>query len=260
MVKAVLLDDEQRNVDNLAYILQHDCERVHILLQTVQVSEARNFILENEIDVLFLDIEMPEQNGFDFLKSLGKYLFKVVFVTAYDHYSLRAIKAGALDYILKPVNIEEVQQVIHRIRIMRTEQHFSGINQELLLDFLRTTPTKTSPKRIALPQLGSVTYVDIDHIIALEAQSNYTVIHKPNRQTQTVSKTLKDFEEILDDLIFVRIHKSYIINLNHVKETHTNEGFFVVMDDGLEWSISRRQMEHFLQKMNRDSITFRKNQ
>lgn len=260
MVKAVILDDEQRNVDNLAYILQHDCDGVDVLLQTIQVQHARTFILGHEIDVLFLDIEMPEQNGFDFLKSLGKYQFKVVFVTAYDHYMLRAIKAGALDYILKPVNIEEVQEVIQRIRTMQAETPLSGINQELIMAFLRNAPSKSLPKRIALPQLGSVTYVDVDHIIALEAHSNYTIIHKPNGQTQTVSKTLKDFEDILDDQLFVRIHKSYIINLNHVKESHTNEGYYVVMDDGKEWSISRRQMDHFIEKMNKDSITFRKNQ
>lgn len=259
MVKVVILDDEQRNVDILAYILEHDCEKVDIGLQTIHTEQARTFILEHEIDILFLDIEMPGQNGFDFLKSLGKYAFKVVFVTAYDHYSLRAIKAGALDYILKPVNIEEVQEVIQRFRIMRSEQHFAGMNQELLLDFLRQTQTKVAPKKIALPQLGSVTYVDVQNIIALEAQSNYTVIHKPGGQTQTVSKTLKDFEDILDEEMFIRIHKSYIINLHHVKESHTNEGNYVVMDDGKEWSISRRQMDHFIEKMNRDSITFRKN-
>jgi two-component system LytT family response regulator len=260
MIQALILDDEQMNVENLDYMLTHHCREVTVAYKTLQAKDALEWLQQQSVDVVFLDIQMPFMNGFDFLKRMGKHSFQVVFVTAYDHYSLPAIKAEALDYLLKPVNLEELQHVVERLHHIKTNEQLRNMNRDMLQDFLKINSASHSlPKRIALPQVGSVIYIDVEKIIALEAQSNYTLIHKPDNQKRMVSKTLKDFEEILDENIFVRIHKSYIVNINHVKEINSIDGPSVLMNDGNSYSISRRQMDHFLDKMKLGSVTFRKN-
>lgn len=258
MISALILDDEWTNVENLAYILERDCAGVEIRFKSSSTKAAYEWLQEHSVDVIFLDIEMPEQNGFDFLKSLANYNFQVVLVTAYSHYSIKAIKAGALDYILKPVSIEEVQLAIERIRGIKASHQRMELHQELLYDFFKQNQMHSAPRRIALPQLGMVSYVDVDDIVSLEAQSNYTLIHKIGSQKQLVSRTLKEFESILDDKLFIRIHKSYIINMNYVKEYNSTDGNMVTMNDGHQWAVSRRQVERFNERMQIHSITFRK--
>lgn len=258
MLKALLVDDEQNNLDNLEFMLRHDCEGVMVAGKAHNATEAREWLSRNIVDILFLDINMPGETGFDLLKSLPQHNFKVIFVTAYSEYSLQAIKASAVDYLLKPVKIEDLQFAIERVKKMLSNTFAIEQSQQLLQQLLLTANYNTLPKKIALPQLGGINYVEVEEIASLEADGNYTIIHKRDLQKLVISKSLKEFDDLLDPAVFVRIHKSYIININYVKEYSTLEGGVVKMKDGNEWSISRRQIDVFLDKMNQHSLSFKK--
>lgn len=258
MLRALLVDDEQNNLDNLEFMLVHDCEGVSVAGKAHNAVEAREWLSKNHTDILFLDINMPGETGFDLLKSLPEHQFKVVFVTAYSEYSLQAIKASAVDYILKPVKIQDLQEAIEKVKKMFGNNFALEQSQQLLQQLLLTTNFNAPPKKIALPQLGGISYVLVDEIVSLEADGNYTVIHKSDKHKLVISKSLKEFDDLLDQNMFIRIHKSYIINLTYVKEYSTVEGATVKMTDGNEWSISRRQLDMFMNKMSYHSLTFKK--
>ncbi len=257
-LKALLIDDEENNLNILQFMLQNDCEGVEVAGMAKNAQQARNWLQHNNADVVFLDINMPGENGFQFLSSLTSQDFKVVFVTAYNEYALQAIKASAVDYILKPVNIDELQKAVEKVKRLLNSPVAAEQNQQLLKHLLQTVNKKVPPQKIALPQLGSINFIEIDDIVSLQADSNYSIIHMKDMQKLVISKTLKDFEELLDENQFVRIHKSYIINLKYIKEYSTTDGGIVKMADGNQWSISRRQLEFFLEKMKVASLMFGK--
>jgi two-component system LytT family response regulator len=258
MIEALLVDDEQNNLDNLSFLLTHDCNGVHVKGCVNNAETARTWLSKNSVDVVFLDIEMPGENGFQLLSSLSNQSFKVVFVTAYNQYALQAIKASALDYILKPVKIDELQEVVEKIKRLHNNIDSKGQNQLLMQHLLESVQKKEFPKKIALPQLGGISFIEVNDIVSLQADSNYTIIHLNSMQKMVISKTLKDFEELLDQSQFARIHKSYIVNLRYIKEYSTTDGGVVKMTDGNQWSISRRQLDVFLEKMKTSSLMFGK--
>lgn len=258
MLKALLVDDEIKNLTSLEFLLHHDCDGVEVAYKASSAKLARDWLKTNHADVIFLDITMPGEDGFQFLTSLEPKTVKVVFVTAHNEFALQAIKASAVDYILKPVHIEELKKAVHKIKLslgnpLATEQH------KLLMQHLLDSVNKKGPiKKIAVPQLGSIRFIDLDEIVSLQADSNYTIIHLKDMQKLVISKTLKDFEELLNDNQFARIHKSYIVNLSYIKEYSTIDGGVVKMIDGNQWSISRRQLDIFLEKMKIATVMFGK--
>lgn len=247
MLRALLIDDELNNLESLNFFLENDCSGIEVLGKLTSAQEAREFLVQNEVDVIFLDINMPGENGFEFLRSLGNHQYNIIFVTAYNEYALQAIKENALDYILKPIDIEELQRAISKLKKIIDKNVTK--DQEILNLFLEKIKKNTFSKRIAIPQLGSICYIEIDNIVSLQADSNYTIIHMNTMQKLVFSKTLKEFEEMLDPKQFARIHKSYIVNLQHVKEYKSVDGGIVKMSDGNHWSVSRRQLDNFLEKM-----------
>lgn len=249
MLKALLIDDESNNLDNLAFLLENDCENILIVGKANSGSLAKEILSKKEVDVIFLDIQMPNQDGFQFLESLGKHDYKIIFVTAYNEYAIKAIKANALDYLLKPINIDELHATIKKLNQTFSTNDWNRKEQETIQKLLEQIKPSKYSKRLALHQLGSICYVEVDEIVSLQADSNYTIIHLGNLQKMVFSKTLKDFEEMLDPEHFARIHKSYIVNLHHVKEYKSTDGGMVKMSDGNLWSISRRQLDDFLSKM-----------
>jgi two-component system LytT family response regulator len=258
MLKALLVDDEVNNLESLAFLLHHDCEGIAVAGKAQSAQQARDWLQSYTADVIFLDISMPEESGFQFLSSLKSKNFKVVFVTAYNEYALQAIKASALDYILKPVNIVELQQAVEKVKRSLNSPVAVEQNRQLLQHLLDSVNKKTPPKKIALPQLGSISFIEVDDIVSLQADSNYTIIHMKDMHKLVITKTLKDFEDLLDADQFARIHKSYIVNLKYIKEYSTIDGGVVKMSDGNQWSISRRQLDMFLNKMKMASLMFGK--
>ena len=258
LLTALLVDDEDNNLRILQFMLQNDCDGITVAGMAKNAGEARAWLQHNSADVVFLDISMPGENGFQLLSSLVQQNFKVVFVTAYNEYALQAIKASAVDYILKPVNIDELQKAVEKVKRLAASPAATEQSQQLLRYFLESAAKNTFPKKIALPQLGSMNFIEVDDMVSLQADSNYTIIHMKEMQKLVVSKTLKDFEDLLDGNQFVRVHKSYIVNLRYVKEYSTTDGGIVKMADGKHWSISRRLLDFFLEKMKKASLMFGK--
>lgn len=258
MIHALLVDDEINNIENLKFILTHDCQGIEVIATATSAQEARKQLAAHSIDAIFLDINMPQESGFQFLQQLGDHSYAVVFVTAYNEYSLQAIKASAVDYLLKPLQLDDVQQAVEKIKKAQQHQQAAELNKTLLKNFLNIASGTQAPQRIALPQLGSIIYLEVSEISSLQADGNYTIIHQRDMQKRVISKTLKDFEEILDAQQFVRIHKSSIINIHEVKEYLTQDGGLAKMNDGNEWTISRRQLDVFLARMNDSALLFRK--
>jgi two-component system LytT family response regulator len=256
MLRALLVDDEVNNIKSLAYILHHDCQGIKVAGQAFNATEARDWLAHNSVDVIFLDINMPGENGFQLLSSLANRSFKVVFITAYNEYALQAIKASALDYLLKPINIDELQNAVEKVKQACANPALTAQNHQMLENLLQSVHKKTLPHKIALPYLGGMNFIEVDDIVSLQADSNYTIIHKKDMQKLVITKTLKEFEELLDQTQFARIHKSYIVNLKYIKEYSTSDGGIVKMTDGNQWSISRRQVEIFLDKMKTASLMF----
>ena len=258
MLKALLVDDELNNLESLEFLLHNDCEGVTVAGTARSAAQAREWLQLNHADVIFLDISMPGEDGFQFLNSLAAQNFKVVFVTAYNKYALQAIKASAVDYILKPVNIDELQKAVEKVKRSLNSPVAQQQDQILMKHLLDSMTKRMPPKKIALPQLGSISFIEVDDIVSLQADSNYTIIHMRDMQKLVISKTLKDFEDLLDEHQFARIHKSYIVNLRYIKEYCTTDGGIVKMSDGNQWSISRRQLDLFLEKMKMTSLMFDK--
>ena len=259
MLKALLVDDELNNLANLEFLLHNDCAGIEVAGKVLSAAIAREWLASHYADVIFLDINMPGENGFQFLDSIKSQNFKIIIVTAYNEYALQAIRASAVDYLLKPVNIEELQKAVEKVKSLLDNPVALEQNHALLQYLLETVKKKSPPTKIALPQLGSIRFIEVDDIISLQADSNYTIIHMKDMQKLVISKTLKDFEELLDESQFARIHKSYIVNLKYIKEYSTIDGGLVKMSDGNQWSISRRQLEFFLEKMKMASLMFGKN-
>lgn len=256
MIKALLIDDEQNNLDNLQFMLTHDCAGVQIVGTAQSASLARQWLQHNHADVVFLDINMPNETGLQMLAKIPNINFNVIFVTAHNEYALQAIKASAIDYILKPINIIDLQHAVQKLHNALNSTQYKQQNVELLNHLMQNLHQNTGPQKIALPQLGSTTFLDITDIVSVQADGNYSIIYKPNMQKLVVTKTLKDFEDILNPNHFVRIHKSHIVNLQFIKEYSTLDGGVVRMHDGNLWPVSRRQIELLLQKMKDGAILF----
>ncbi len=258
MLKALLVDDEINNLQNLSFLLENDCEGIEVVAKVQSATQARDYLSQQSVDVIFLDISMPVENGFQFLESIANRSFQIIFVTAYNEFALQAIKASALDYLLKPVNIDELKIAVEKLKQTHSNSSVQNTNQELINNLLQSVNKNIAPKKIALPQLGGIQFIEVDEIVSLQADSNYTIIHMNNMQKRVITKTLKEFEELLDPIQFARIHKSYIVNLKYIKEYSTTDGGIVKMTDGNQWSISRRQLDSFLVKMKSTSLMFGK--
>jgi two-component system, LytTR family, response regulator len=255
-LKALLVDDEKNNLENLKFLLENDCSGIEVVAMAENGATAREWLQHHKADVVFLDISMPGETGFEMLQKLPEQNFKVVFVTAHNEFAMQAIKASAVDYLLKPVNISELQQAVNKLHAGLDNDQFLKQNQELIQHLVKNFTPGHSPVKIALPQLGGINFLDVNEIISLQADSNYTIIHKQNMQKLVVTKTLKDFEDILDGNQFVRIHKSHMVNLHYITEYSTADGGIVKMTDGNVWSISRRQLDLFIQRMKAYKVLF----
>lgn len=242
MIKALLVDDDESNLSGLSEKLRKHCPQVSIVGQCNSAQDGIRAIEELHPDILFLDIEMPLMNGFVMLQQLQYRDFELIFVTAYDHYAIKAIRYSALDYLVKPVEIEDLKAAVSRAEANRKNRS-SHLQVELLLEHLQ----KKGPQRITIPTFDGLRFINIDDIIYLEASDNYTTIFTSTNQKFLVSRTLKDFEDILPSETFLRIHHSSIINKNFVEKYIRGEGGQVVMRNGNVLDVSKRKKSIFLQ-------------
>jgi len=241
-MKAVIIDDEPRAVNILEMVVNEYCSEVEICGLAYSINEGIKEIREKNPDLIFLDIEMPDGSGFDVLTAFPERTFDVVFVTAYNHYALKAIKYSAADYILKPVDIEEVKAAMEKVKNRRSTPGaaFPDIN-ELMLNI-----RAGAIRKIAVPSSDGSEFIAVDDIMYIEADRSYCNIVLANDNKMTISKNLSNIEELLPRDIFFRIHKSYLINLNFMKKYYRTDGGYVEMQDGTKMSIARNKKDEFM--------------
>ncbi len=246
MLTAIIIDDETSSRNSLRQKLTRYCSGIVIIGECENGEEGIKSIEEKKPDIIFLDVEMPRMNGFTMLQHLANKNFEVIFITAFEHYAIKAIKVSALDYLVKPVEIEDLKNAVEKATQKRK---LSSGNErlELLLQNLMTE--KNELHRIAIPSMEGLQFVETGHIIYLEANSNYTCFYLINNTKITVAKTLKDFEELLPTSVFMRIHHSYIINKNLVKKYIKGEGGQVIMCNDVVLDVARRKKEEFMRAM-----------
>jgi two-component system, LytTR family, response regulator len=241
MVNAIIIDDEKNAIDVLTAQLTNYCPEVKILQVFQSGIEAVDAINELEPELIFLDIEMPLMNGFEVLNNTKNKNFKVIFTTAYDQFAIKAFKYATIDYLLKPIDIEELKAAIKKI----TTLHEYNLSIKLNTLFDRLNTSKNKPSKIALPIGDAFEMIAFENIIRCESESNYCLIHLMDKRKVTVSKTLKEVEESLQDGPFFRIHNSHLINIEHISKLYKADGGYVIMSDNAQVAISRAKKDEF---------------
>lgn len=245
MVNALIVDDEPYCRKVLTTLLQKYCPDVNILAVCSSGAEALKAIRDQQPHLVFLDVEMPQMNGFEMLEQLPSINFHLIFTTSYDQYALKAIRFSAIDYLLKPIDREELQRAVQKVH-----DHFQRpITQQLEILLQKMTHPSPSINKLALPTMEGLQMVTIDSIISCESDSNYTFVLLKTKQRLVVSRTLKDIEEMLEDHPFVRVHHSYLVNLNEVERYVKGEGGYLVMSDGSSIDVSRSKKETLLKRL-----------
>jgi len=249
-INALIVDDEQPARETLQFMINTYCDGVDIVGQAKSAEEARTILNTNHIDVLFLDISMPVENGFELLESIDSSKYMFVFVTAHDEYVLKALRASAVDYLQKPIDIGELKLAVEKLTRMNNPESRSGLtsdtHKQTLDSLISNTQTKKGVHRLCLPGMQGFTILDVDDILYLDADSNYTIFHLINLKKIVVSKSIKEYEELLDPFSFFRIHKSSIINLRYLKEFSKVDGYYAIMTDNSSIAVSRRRLPDFL--------------
>ncbi|HZK62592.1 MAG TPA: LytTR family DNA-binding domain-containing protein [Puia sp.] len=242
MLKAILVDDELNSLQNLQLKIQEYCPSLRIVAQTQRPEDAIGLIRQHKPDVIFLDIEMPRMSGFKMLEQMDDIDFEIIFITAYNHYAINAIRISAFDYLVKPVAIEDLQQTVGRL------EQFTVKKYRERADILKRNLAnpKTQEDQMAIPTHEGLEFIQIKQIIRIESSSNYSKLVLQNGKTLLVTRQLKDFEELLEDYRFYRIHHSHLINLNYIAKYIRGEGGQITMRNGDVIDVSRRKKEVFL--------------
>ena len=243
-MKAIIIDDEPNAVDLLSLRLAECCSQVTVAAGCTSSVAGVAAIRQHRPDVVFLDIEMPQMNGFQVLEAVADLSFALIFVTAYDKFALKAFKYSAIDYLLKPIDTKELMRSVQRVE----KQQFTQKEQ---VEYLKTQLTETQKpltKKIALPYQNGVTFVYLKDVIYCESDSSYSTFHLADGQHYLVMKSLKDIQDLLEDQGFLRIHRQYIINLDHIKKFFKGEGSYLIMTNGQNIPVSRMQRDRFAER------------
>jgi len=241
-IKAIIIDDEQHCVDTVQWLIDKYVPNVKIVSVFASPIKALESLNRYNPDLVFLDIEMPEMSGFEFLKRVPKKNFEVIFTTAYDEFAIKAFKASAIDYLLKPIGKQDILNAVEKV-----EKNKSNILPEQIEILYRALNKNSAPKeRIAVPTQEGIRFIKIKDILYCTSDSNYTFIHLENSKKFLVSKTLKEIERILSENGFLRIHHSHMINTQRIDRYIKGDGGYVVMDDNKSLSVSRSRKEALL--------------
>lgn len=239
-IKAIIVDDEEGARIILGALLEEYCPEIKIVKECSNVPDAVLAINKEEPDVVFLDIEMPEYNGFELINFFKKIDFEIIFVTAYSQYAIRAFEVSAIDYLLKPVDIESLQKAVEKVKGKRS---FSDIQERL--DLMKSVYAGDDIQRIALPLNEGLIFVDVADILFFEADRAYTIVYLKDKTKHLVSKPLRVFEELLENRpYFYRPHRSHLINLRYIKKYLRREAI-VEMDNNVSISIARNSKQEF---------------
>ena len=245
MINAIIVDDEPDCCESLATLLERYCPEVKILDICYSAGAALQSIKERNPQILFLDIEMPFMNGFQLLEKLGDINFELIFTTSYDQYAIKAIRFSALEYLLKPIDLEELQQAVKKA--VQRNQYPHPQQLEILLEKLKHPNVLFN--KVAIPTFEGFQFVLAESIIRCEAENNYTFLYLKDKRKLIASRNLKDIEEMLEDYSFIRVHNSYLVNINEVEKYVKGEGGYLLMSDSSIVNVSRSRKEFLIKKI-----------
>ncbi|MFS4467653.1 LytR/AlgR family response regulator transcription factor [Maribacter sp. 2210JD10-5] len=247
MLKAIIVDDEEHCRNRLVHLLANYENKIILVAVCSTLTEAKEQIESKTPDIVFLDVHLNDETGFDLLKQLTKINFEVIFTTAYDTYAVEAFRFSALDYLLKPLDVDEFATTIQKL-VEKTDQ--KEIAKKLETLFHNFEHKFNGTKKLAIPRLYGHSFVKVDDIVRCQSDGNYTDIYLNSNRKITATRTLKYFEELLNAPQFFRAHKSHYINMDYVDKYVKGKGSYVQMADGASVEIATRRREEFLKKMN----------
>lgn len=249
MISAIIIDDELHCTDSLNRLINNcHADSVHVTAICNSYEEGVAAIRKIRPEVVFLDIQLDHRTGIDLLKEFNPIDFNIIFVTAYEQYAVQAFQLSAIDYLVKPVDPDSVQRAI-----VRVQEKISGNDMSAKFDTLlhNIKNIKGRSKRLCIPVVSGLELIEVDDIIRLEGRINYTFIYLKNKEKLLVSRTLKEFETILANYEFFRVHNSHLVNLNYIKNYKKRNGGTVHMQDGSEVEVSARRKADFLMELTK---------
>ena len=246
-MRTILVDDEPDGVRTLKRMLELNCPEVEIAATFSNADAAIEQLESIRPDVVFLDVRMPGKSGLDMLAEISVKNFEVIFVTAHNEYMLKALQFSAVDYLMKPVDEDRLVEAVERVRKRLKLEKNNGQTETLIHNISKAgTPLEM---RLCLPTQKGFIIVKLEEIVYCEAKRSYTLFRFANNKSIIISKPLFDYDKLLTETVFLRVHKSFLINLLHVKEYTRGEGGSVIMSDGTEIEVSRRKKEQFLSRV-----------
>ncbi len=247
-MNVAIIDDEKPARDNLKKFIEDNFDFVETIVEADSVQSGLHLLQSTSVDLLLLDINLSDGSGFNILEQIATINFRVVFVTAYDAYAVKAFKYNALDYILKPIELTELMRVFDKMRAVPEDRY---LNREALDCILEDYSKNDLDRKIVVQESRKVSFIAIKEIIYLESQGNYTYLHITKGSKILSSNSLKVFEDMLPETAFMRVHKSFIININHLLSYNKEEGGFISMVNGSEVSVSRRRKNNFIEVLKK---------
>lgn len=260
MIRSVIIEDEEKGRELLFNLLSNYCPNVKVLDMADSVKSGLETINKHKPDLIFLDIIMPDESGFELLDHIKDMEVEVIFTTAYDQYAIKAIRFSALDYLLKPIDVAELQNALKKVEDKLNNKISQDNFNESLKIFLENANTHPHKMKLGLPTQSGIKFVTIENILYCKAEGNYSLIHfKENKEQEIVTRTLKELEELLTEFNFCRLHRSYLINLNHIKEyrriNHSTDidgdGGCVIMTNEAKIPVSRDKRKILLARFSR---------
>lgn len=244
MFKAIIIDDEPKSIESIQYIIEKKCTYVTVVATARSADEAYEKIMEHSPDLIFLDVEMPYGSGFDLLNRFINPHFETIFVTAFDNFAIKAFKVDAIEYILKPFTETDIENAVKKATQRVNDKRIIAQNSGVAKASHASTPSK-----IAVPTFEGFTFITVSEIVRCEADENYTTFYLSDKSKLLVCKSLSDYEELLADFDFHRIHQSHLVNLAYIQKYYKGRGGYVVMSDGTHLDVSVRKKMEFLESI-----------
>lgn len=245
---AIIIDDEKGALNSLHKLLEKHCPQIEVISTANSLDSAFEEIIKHKPNLLFLDIEMGKSTAFDLLEKFTNIPFDIIFTTAYNHYAIKAIRFSALDYLLKPIDPEELKHAVDKFVSKKHDEELLNIKFATLLGNIKQ---ENKNKRIAIADGDGLVFLEINDIIRCHSEGSYTTIYLREGKKIVVSKPIGEYEDLFNEENFFRVHRSHLININHIKKYMRGEGGYILMSDGAEVEVSRRKKNEFVDAMTK---------